>query len=831
MESYVRQYNYSAFELLYISSIAVGSVMSFLNQLRYAGRMLRLNPGFAAVAIATLALGIGATTTMFSVLDGVVLKALRYPDAERIVAVNTKFTDEGRLKWRSTGGDIPDLQAEAGSFEAFSFYQVWEMGIQLGRSAEFVQASFVDPEFFHVFSIRPAAGRTFLPDDPDRSAVVSLGFALRNYGSANAALGQTIGIGNQPYEIVGVLPGVFNFPEKAEVWAAMPLVPENLSRSGYNYTAVAKLRRGVSISVANEHLQGLAARLAREFPRDNGKKGFVATPLQDQLSSPVRSTLFILMGAVGLVLLIACANVANLMLARATARSRELAVCSALGASRWHLLLQAFAESAVLAFFAAALGIAFSVLATKTLIGLGGRFMPPTLLSGVSLDWRVLAFALLTALATSFIFGIAPAWQATRVNLQDALKQGGTRGLLGGGSSALRNGLVVGQIAISLVLAVGAGLLFRTLLALHDADLGFHTEGILVTYANMPAHTPAEHEEADRFFDGLIARLRKMPGIIGVADAYGLPAGEYGSNGYLAVEGRQSFMTGDWRTLPHADFSAASPSYFSTIGMRLLRGRDFNEGDTSDRPLVVVISQSLARQVFPNEDPIGHRISCGFDNTSMKGMTIVGVVSDVRQDSPASQPGPALYVPLDQHPERADEVEVVVRTSGNPETLVPVVQKTIREMNPQVATKFTTMTELVNDSIGAQRFRSVLASSFAGLALLLSISGMYALMSYITIRRTSEFGLRSALGAQPGNIVSLVIGDAAKMAGMGVATGVLLSLIAARLLRAMLFGLTSTDAITYAGVVVLVLPIIVLAAALPAWRSSRVDPMLALRNE
>jgi predicted permease len=523
------------------------------------------------------------------------------------------------------------------------------------------------------------------------------------------------------------------------------------------------------------------------------------------------------------------------MLARATARSRELAVHSALGASRTDLILQSLAESAVLAMLAGVLGIALSFVATKTLLALGARFVPATLLAGIKLDWRVLAFALAAALITSFIFGIAPAWQATRVNLQDALKQGGTRGLLGGGSSSLRSGLVVGQIAVSLVLAIGAGLLFRTLLALHGADLGYRTEGILVAYANLPAHTPLEHEEAGRFFDSVITRLRQLPGVTGAAEAYGLPTGEYGSNGYLAVDAPHSFLdmlnTTDFRKLPHADFSAASPGYFSTIGMRLLRGRDFNDGDTSDRPLVAIISESLARQVFPNQDPLGHRIGFGFDMVSMKGSTIIGVVSDVRQDSPASQPGPAVYVPLDQHPERADQVELVVRTSGNPDGLVPVVQKTIQEMNPQVAMKFTTMTELVNDSVSAQRFRSALAISFAMLALLLAISGMYAVMSYVTTRRTSEFGLRSALGAQPGSIVSLVLGDAAKMAALGVVVGVLLSLAIGRLLQAMLFDLKSTDPVTYIGVVVVLLPIIVLAAALPAWRSSHVDPMIALRNE
>ena len=805
--------------------------MQFAHQIRYAGRMLRLNPGFAAVAIVTLGLGIGATTAMFSVLDGVVLKSLRYPDVERIVAVNTRFTDEGRSVWRSTSGDLEDLRA-MDCFEALSFYQDWEMGVQVAKSAEFVQASFVDTNFFHVFSIVPRTGRVFTPDDADRSAIVSLAFAQRNFGSASAALGQTLGIAGKAYEIAGVLPAMFDFPDKGQVWAASSPIPQNRgNRNSYNYHAVAKLRDGVSVAVANARLEALAARLAAAFPRDNGNKTFTVAPLQNQLSSPVRSTLFILMGAVGLVLLIACANVANLMLARATARSRELAVRSALGASPGQLIAQLLAESVVLATLGAVLGIGLSVVATQTLLKLGERFMPVTLLAGIGLDWRVLVFALAAALVTSLFFGIAPAWQATRVNLQDALKQGGARGLLGGGSSGLRNGLVVAQIAVSLVLAVGAGLLFRSLLALHGADLGYRTEGILVAYANLPAHTPAEHEQAGRFFEQLIDRLQQLPGATNAALAFGLPAGEYGSNGYLAVEGRQSFTSGDFRTLPHADFSASSPGYFATLGMRLLRGRDFNQADTGDRPLVAVISESLARQAFPNEDPLGHRIICGFDYMSMKGMTIVGVVSDVRQDSPASQPGRALYVPLSQHPERADQVEVVVRTSGNPDAMVPVVQKTIREMNPQVAIKFTTMTELVSDSISAQRFRSALASSFAGLALLLSISGMYAVMSYVTTRRTSEFGLRSALGAQPGSIVGLVLGDAAKMAMLGVIGGILFSLMAGRLLRTMLFGLKSTDVVTYIAVIMLVLPVIVLAAALPAWRSSRVDPMIALRNE
>ena len=802
--------------------------MEMSANIRYASRMLRMNPGFAAVAIVTLALGIGATTAMFSVVDGVLLKSLRYPDAERIVAISTHWTDSGKLSQRTSGGDIEDLRAANDSFEAFSFYQGGEMGVQLSKGAEFVGTYQVDPEFFHVFAMPPVAGRTFTSGDAGRAAVVSAGFAQRNFGSLSGALGQPLHVEGTAYEIVGVMPPVFQFPGQAQVWAAVSPTPGNRNRTAYNYHSFAKLKPGISSAMASEHLLTIANRLGAVFPDTNRNKTFVAVPLQEQLAGSVRTTLLLLMGAVALVLLIACANVANLMLARAAARSRELAVRAALGAGRVRLIMQLLSESIVLAVAASALGLALASWGTKALLGVGARFVPAPLLGDISIDWRVLAFATVVSLATTILFGIAPAWQATRVDLQEAIKQGGTRGALGGGPSRLRNSLVVGQIALSLMLAIGAGLLVRTLLALHGTELGYRTEGILVVYAHAPAHTLPEVLQAGRFFTDLDARLRQLPGVISAAGAMGLPAGQYSSDGSYAVEGKHSFE-GDFRRLPYAVFRLASPAYFSTMGIPLRRGRDFNDGDAYDRPFVVVISESVAQQVFPGEDSIGHRIMCGLDSPNW--MTIVGVVGDVRQSSPAAQPGPELYMPLLQHPFMANEQQVVVRTSGNPEALIPAVQHTIREMNPEVATKFTTMDELVSDSISAQRFRTALISSFAGLALLLALSGMYAVMSYITARRIPEFGLRSALGAQRGNILALVLRGAARLAVMGVVIGVLLSVLSGRLLSTMLYGVKSTDIATYILVTAIVLPVIVLAAALPAWQASRVDPLIALRNE
>jgi predicted permease len=381
---------------------------------------------------------------------------------------------------------------------------------------------------------------------------------------------------------------------------------------------------------------------------------------------------------------------------------------------------------------------------------------------------------------------------------------------------------------LSVTLAVGAGLLFRTLLALNSSDMGFRSQGVLVTYAHMPAHDLNDALRAGRFFDDLFARLRHLPGIVGAAGAMGLPTGQYSYSGSFAIEGKQTFGP-DASKLPNAGFRLASPGYFSTLGIPLLSGRDFNESDDYDHPFVVLISHSLAVQNFPKDDPIGHRIQCGLD--SDKWMTVVGVVGDVRQSSPAATPAPELYMPLRQHPFFANEVQVVVRADGDPAKFIPAVQNTVRQMDPEVAMKFQTMPELIGNSVAAPRFRTVLAITFAGAALLLALAGMYAVMSYLTVQRTPEFGVRMALGARPANVLRLVLGRAAALGTVGVCCGIVLSVITGRLLATMLFGLKGTDIATYSLVIALVLPVVIAAAAVPAWRASRVDPIIALRNE
>jgi predicted permease len=446
----------------------------------------------------------------------------------------------------------------------------------------------------------------------------------------------------------------------------------------------------------------------------------------------------------------------------------------------------------------------------------------------VRMDWRVLGFTAGISLLAILFFGLAPAWQSARVDLHDVLKQGGSRGVAGGSMARLRNTLVVAQIALSFVLAIGAGLLLRSFLTLSNVQLGYRTEGILVMYAHAPARSLEEYVGAGRLFENLFAQLNGLHGVTSVAGAMGLPTGQYSSNGAYAVEGKNRLAGG--QDLPQAGFRLASPDYFQTMGIPLIGGREFSPRDRYDSPFVAIVSQALARQSFPNEDPIGKRVQCALDAPS-KWMKIVGVVGDVRQNSPASPPAPEMYVPLRQHPYFANELQVVLRSNVPPESLIAPVRQKVRALNPEIAMKFTSMDAMVADTIAKPRLRVFLIGIFAALALLLAMTGVYGVMNYVITQRTAEFGLRVALGATPGDVVRLVLGRAMRLATVGLAVGLALSFAATRLISSMLFGLKPTDAVTYAIMTVAVIPVVLLAAAIPAWRATRIDPLTALREE
>jgi putative ABC transport system permease protein len=799
--------------------------MHSLDDLRHGFRILARSPGFAILVIVILALGIGLATAVFSVVNGVLLRPLGFHEPDRIVAIETRWPARGQQTARVTGGDYVDLRSAASTLEAISTWSGGEVGVQFADHAEFTGVFWVNRAYFDVLALKPTFGRLFDDKEAGHAAVVSLPFARRHFGEPASAVGRTVRIENKVYEIAGVLPDHVPYPRKADVWAAATRDPENLNRTAFNYRAIGRLKPGVPLAAAEAELQTIGRRLEAAYPTENEGKTFTPVPLMEQLVKPVRSTLLLLGGAVLLVLLIACGNAANLLLARAASRTREFGVRMAMGAGRGRLVRQLFAESLVLAALAAALGAMLAWWVTGVLVRFAPRDLPR--MGDVAVDAHVLAMACGIAFASSLVFGLLPAWQASRVDVHDTLKQSSGKGLLGGGSQRLRSGVLVAEVGLSFVLAIGAGLLFRSFLNMMSSELGYRPEGLLVMYAHKPAETLDEYLAAIRRMDQVYDELRRLPGVRAVAGAMGLPAGDYGSNGYYQVEGKHS--PEQFQNLPAAGFRLASPGYFATLGVPLERGREFTQRDSYDGEFVAIVSQALVRQVFPGEDPIGRRVRCGLD--SPKWMTIVGIVADVRQDSPAAAPAPELYMPLAQHPYHANEVQVILRTEGRPEGLIEGARKTVMALDSSIATRFETMESAVSETVAAPRLRSFLVGVFAAMALVLAMSGIYGLMNYVVAQRTSELGLRLALGASPAGVLRLVLGRALVLALLGLVGGIAVALVGRRLVSSLLYGLDAGDGVTWASAALVTLAVSALAAAAPALRAARIEPVSALRQE
>ena len=616
----------------------VRPVQDLVRDARYALRVFRRHRTFSAVAVLTLALGIGATTAVFSVVNGVLLQPLAYPQPDRIVSLGTRSTETGRETPRLTGGDFLDVSAQRETFASLSPFWGGAIGVQVRGAGEFASVYFVAPSFFEVFGVPPTAGRLLGAQDGERAAIIGDGFAQRVFGGARLAIGQAVSVEDRQDQIVGVMPRGFDPPRATDVWLAMPspLPRIAMNRTAFNFQAVARLRDGVSLERAQAVATALGSRLAAAFSESNRARTFTVMPLRDRIVSRARLTLVVLLGAVSLVLLIACANIANLLLARAATRGREIGLRAALGASRSRIGRQLVAESLLLSLVGGGLGLALAYAGTPALTRLAPADVPR--LAEVAVDWRVLLFALACSLAASLLFGLVPAWHASRVNLNDALKQSSARGVVGQ-SNRLRGALVVAEIALSFVLAAGAAVLLRGFIALTETDLGYRPESVLVATAHVPARTKADYVAVARALARLSPELTPVPGVRAVGVAMGLPSGPYGSNGGFTIEGRPE--TGAGRAMPDAGFRLASPGYFAALGVALLGGRDFTDADTYDAPYVAIVSRALVNRDFAGENPIGRRIRCGLDAPDT-WMTIVGVVGDVRQNSPASPPSPEI---------------------------------------------------------------------------------------------------------------------------------------------------------------------------------------------
>jgi predicted permease len=792
---------------------------------RYGARSLRGTPGFAFVSIVTLALGIGANTAIFSVVKNVLLEPLAYTEPERIVAVQTLWTKTNRAG-NVSGGDYADLVAKPSPFAAATRYSGGEMPVETAGQAEFVAAYGIDPGFADVFQLKPVAGRLIASDEfrtKATVAVVAENFAVRHFGEAKKAVGQVLHWEDNALTIVGVLPAEFHFPLKAELWFPQPW--QDASRTAGNYRAVALLKPGVTAEQARAFLAAVGVRLQTAFPATHTGKSFTATPLKDLFVERSRMTLWLLMGAVGLVVLVACANVANLLLARATARSREMALRAALGAGRSRLVRQLLVESVLLGLAGGAIGLVLAFAGVAALL----RLAPPNLprLDQIRVDRVALLFNLAVSLGAAALFGLWPALRAARVDLHDAVKQGGARGVLGGGRGEwVRGALVSAEVAMALVLTVGAGLLFRSFLALNAVDPGYQTEGRLVLTASIPAKTEAQHLQAGATFERIFAALRELPGVSAAAGVMGLPSGPYGSDGSYAVEGMHLFRSDQFLTLPHAGFRLTSPGYFAAMGVPLIAGRDFDERDLYEAEPVVIVSATLARQVFGGQSPLGRRIKCGLERDVW--MRVVGVVGDMRNDNPAQPPAPELYMSYRQHPYHANDLHIVVRSQVD---VSEAARKTIAQIDPNIPVKVSTLERFYSDAIALPRFRELLLMVFAGVAAALATVGVYGVMSYAAAQRQAEMGLRIALGATGGDVVSILVGSGAKLAAIGLGCGLAIALMAGRLIDSMLYGIRPQDPFAIGGAVLLLGGAALLAALIPALRASRVDPALTLRGE
>jgi predicted permease len=795
-------------------------------EMRFALRSLRKNPAFTLLAMLIMALGIGANTAVFSVVNAVLLKPLAYSNPDRIVtlwSLGKKTNSHSQV----SAPDFHDWHGQSSSFSAMAYFDAGDTAVSAGSQAEYTEVAEVSPEFFGVFAVHPAEGRFFSSDEQKpgsaAAALVSYSYWQSHFGG-RPLVDQTVHSSDRTLPVIGVLPQGFHFPEKTDIWIPInTIIPETPSRSAHNYRVVALLRPNVSLEWAQSEMAAIGTRLEEQYPDSDKGQGVAVTRMRDEMVRDVRVTLYLLLGAVAVVLLIACANISTLLLAKASARTREMAIRAAIGASRARIIRQLISESLVLALVSGAAGILLAYWGSEALVALAPGNVPRLAETGI--DAGVLAFTLAICLASSLLFGLAPAIHASRVDLNDALKQGAARAVAGGAAGRTRNVLVVAEVALAVLLLAGAGLLLKSFVALQNVELGFHPEHVLAMEANVPASGLESARHATRFYKDILPQIAALPSVLNAGATYAIP-GNVGSWGNYFIDRLPASMDPHG---PQAVFSTIGPGTFATLGIPLHRGRDVSDSDTYDAPFTAVINEALAREAFPGQDPTGRMILCGFD--SPNPMKIVGVVGDVRQYGPARKPSPEIYMPYEQHPQPSTDLFIVVRTALDPAALTQTLRRKVREHSPDVPLKFTTLEASLSENIAAPRFRTLLLSIFAALAVCLAMAGVYGVMAYVVGQRSNEIGLRMALGASSGDVLRLMLRQGMTLAGIGLVLGLAGAIAASRLLSSMLFEVKPGDPLTYAGVAVLLGLVALSATYLPARRAARVDPLVALRIE
>lgn len=796
--------------------------------IRYAVRTLLKKPGFALVVILTLSLGIGVNTAIFSIVNAVLLRPLPYDGAERLTLL--RAMEAGKESNPFSFPDITDLRVQQQSFEQLAAIRSGGWTLTGAGDAERFPGARVSAEFFPLLGIKPVLGRVFSPEEdrPGAERVVMLHYDLwqRRFGGDPKTVGQRLTLNGYPHTVIGVLPPEFHFfPVEisiATIYGTLAFEGERVNQRESRFLAIiGKRKQGVTLAQAQSDVSAVAGRLAEQFPNSNAKRGVKLVDLHEQVIGNVRLALWVLLGSVLLVLLIACANAANLLLAQAAARQKEIAVRAALGASRWRVLRQLLTESLLLAVCGGALGVLLAHWTIKALTSLNPKGVPR--LTEINLDGRVLLFTGVVVLLTSVAFGLAPAWQAAKIDLSQALKEGGRTGA-GTGSARLRRGLVMAEIALAFVLLVGAGLLLHSFARLLQVDLGFNPNNVLKMSVSLPPTVYKDDAQKMVFIERALERIKALPGVEAVAAANVTPLSGYAANLPFEIENRPPALPGEQ---PNAENRAVSADYFRALGMQVRRGRSFTEFDVK-QSLSVIINEALAEQYWPGEDPLGKRILISKTNSQWR--EIVGVAANIRQSGVEAAPLPEMYEPTLRN--AAGFYDLVVRSSVAPESLTRSLRAEFRQLDPDLPL-FTvrTLAETVQMNLARQRFAMQLLGVFAGLALVLAAIGIYGVLAYTVAQRTREIGLRMALGAQRGDVLRLILREAMRWVLLGGLCGLVVALALSRVLTNLLYGVKATDPLTFASVAVLLVGVALIACLVPAWRAAKVDPMIALRAE
>jgi putative ABC transport system permease protein len=820
----------------------VNYIESFFQDVRYSLRMLVKNPGFTAVTVLTLALGIGATTAIFSVVYGVLLRPLPYLDSNRIMTV---FEVNSKGTWsRLADPNFDDFRDQNRSFQAIAKYSDYVVSVSGASQPSRTTVAVVSPDFLEVFGIQPILGRDLTASDAKKGAgptlLVSYGYWKQDLGSPRDLSQSHLKVDGAVYSVIGVLPAGFHFPADVDLWLPADLDGENPSRTSHNYNAVGRLRDGVTVEQANRDISAIARRI-HDTSSEQGDyllKDGIVVPLQDSITGKARSPLLVLLGAVGFLLLVACANVANLLLAQASVRERELAIRSALGAARGRLVRQFLTEAFLLSLVGGGFGVLGAFWGVAGLVALAPGNLPR--LDSVSISSPVLVFAFLLSTAVAAGLGAFTAARATSGDPRKGLGEGG-RGQAGlRGSQRVGRAIVAAQIAITLVLVVGAGLLGRSLMKVLEVNPGFRVDKIVTMDVSLPwVEDPKAKAGQAIFFSNLIDRLKQIPGVrkVGAASVLPMVDGGLPDGMFLLMTQNEIPKTlagfdplfQQKERIGVADFCVASDGYFQVLGIPLIRGRIFDERDGANSPHVAVISESLARDRWPNQDPIGHTIEFGNMDGDLRLLTIVGIVGDIHEYGLDAPPRPTVYVNLFQRPRPA--ITIAMLSAADTRLVTSTARGMLMDLNPEIPARFRTFSQIYSASLGSRRFNVILIGFFGITALMLATAGVFSLMSYSVSRRTREIGVRVALGACSVDVLRMILSQGLRTILIGVAIGIAGSLALTRTVESLLFGVTATDPLTFGGVTLLLVGAALLACYIPARRATRVDPMIALRYE